>query len=103
MIVNLNVPNLPLEAIKGWRRTAVASLPPRALAHAELEPKVGHQDTFYVRMGWGDPIELPEDTDSGAVERGYVSVTYLSRITDDPTSDLPDLGDHFADLPLHPA
>jgi 5'-nucleotidase len=101
VIVNLNVPNLPLEDIKGWRRTEVASLPPRALAHAELEPKVGHQGTFYVRMGWGDPLELPDDTDSGAVERGYVSVTYLSRITDDPTADLPDLADRFADLPLH--
>ena len=103
MIVNLNVPNLPLDEIKGWRRTEVATLPPRALAHAELEPKVGHQDTFYVRMGWGDPIELPEDTDTGAVERGYVSVTYLSRIADDPTADLPALADHLADLPLHPA
>ena len=103
MIVNLNVPNLPLDEIKGWRRTEVASLPPRALAHAELEPKVGHEDTFYVRMGWGDPIELPEHTDTGAVERGYVSVTYLSRITDDPTADLPALADHFGDLPLHPA
>ena len=100
VIVNLNVPNLAMDEIKGWRRTEVATLPPRALANAELEPKVGHQDTFYVRMGWGEPLELPEDTDTGAVERGYVSVTYLSRIADDPTADLPSLGDHFADLPL---
>jgi 5'-nucleotidase len=100
VIVNLNVPNLPMDEIKGWRRTEVATLPPRALAHAELEPKVGHQDTFYVKLGWGEPLELPEDTDTGAVERGYVSVTYLSRIADDPSADLPSLTDHFAGLPL---
>ena len=102
VIVNLNVPNLPLEQIKGWRRTEVAALPPRTLSHAELEPKLGHQDTFLVRMGWGDPVELPEDTDTGAVERGYVSVSYLSRLTDDPTADLPALAARFAELPLAP-
>jgi 5'-nucleotidase len=100
VIVNLNVPNLAMDEIKGWRRTEVATLPPRALANAELEPKVGHQDTFYVRMSWGDPVEMPEDSDTGAVERGYVAVTYLSRIADDPSADLPSLGDHFAGLPL---
>ena len=41
-----------------------------------------------MRMEWGDPIELPEHTDTGAVEAGYVSVTYLSRIADDPSDDL---------------
>ena len=103
VLLNVNVPNLPIDEIKGWRRTDVATLPPRALAHAELEPKTGYQDTFYVRMGWGDPLELPEHTDTGAVERGYVSLTYLSRITDDPAADLPALPDRLADLPLHPA
>ena len=102
VLINLNVPNLALEDVKGWRRTEVASLPPRALAHAELEAKTGHHDTFYVRMSWGEPLELPEDTDTGAVERGYVSVTYLSRLTDDPTVDIPTLGDHLAGLSLHP-
>jgi 5'-nucleotidase len=103
VVINLNVPNLPLDDIKGWRRTEVATLPARALAHAELEPKVGHHDTFYVRMGWGDPLELPDHTDTGAVERGYVAVTYLSRIADDPTADLPSLPDQLAGLRLHPA
>ena len=104
MVINLNVPNLPLDEIKGWRRTEVATLPPaRPGARRTSSPKVGHQDTFHVRMGWGDPLELPEDTDSGAVERGYVAITYLSRIADDPTADLPALADHLADLPLHPA
>jgi 5'-nucleotidase len=87
-VINVNVPNRPIEALAGWRRTEVALLPPRTLASAELLPKVGHDDAFDVRMDWGDPIELPEDTDSGAVEAGYVAVTALSRILDDPLVDL---------------
>lgn len=88
IVVNVNVPNRPIAELAGWRRTEVAMLPPRALASAELVPKVGHDGTFHVRMDWGDPIELPEHTDSGAVEAGYVSVTALGRIADDDARDL---------------
>jgi 5'-nucleotidase len=84
IVVNVNVPNRPMDAIEGWRRTEVAQLPPRALASAELVPMTGHEGAFEVRMQWGDPIELPGDTDTGAVETGYVAVTVLSRIVDDP-------------------
>src|SRR5688500_9725040 len=38
-VVNVNVPNLPLDQIVGWRRTEVALLPPRAIARAALVPK----------------------------------------------------------------
>jgi 5'-nucleotidase len=92
VVLNLNVPNRPLAALAGWRRTEVALLPPRTLASAELLPKVGHDDAYDVRMDWGDPIELPEDTDSGAVEAGYVAVTALSRILDDPLVSLAGVG-----------
>lgn len=83
VVVNVNVPNRPLEKIEGWRRTEVAHLPPRALASADLVPLAGHEDAFEVRMHWGDPLELPGDTDTGAVETGYVSITALGRILDD--------------------
>jgi 5'-nucleotidase len=88
VVLNVNVPNRSLAEIAGWRRTRVARLPPRTLASAELVPKLGHDDAFDVRMDWGDPIVLPGDTDSGAVEDGYVSVTALSRIADDAGIDL---------------
>ena len=39
-------------------------------------------------MDWGDPQVLPDDTDSGAVEAGYVSISALSRIADDRDVDL---------------
>jgi 5'-nucleotidase len=88
IVLNVNVPNRPVGELEGWRRTQVALLPPRTLASAELTPKLGHDDAYDVRMDWGDPIELPGDTDSGAVEAGYVAVTALSRILDDPAADL---------------
>ncbi|MGQ0831391.1 MAG: 5'/3'-nucleotidase SurE [Microthrixaceae bacterium] len=88
IVVNVNVPNRRLEDIAGWRRTEVALLPPRTLASAELIPKAGHDGAFDVQMAWGDPIVLPADTDSGALEAGFVSITALSRILDDTTIDL---------------
>jgi len=88
IVINVNVPNLPYAELAGWRRTEVALLPPRALARAELIPKGGHDGAYDVQMEWGDPVELPPETDSGAVEAGYVSVTALCRILDDPTVDL---------------
>jgi len=88
IVLNVNVPNCPIGAVAGWRRTQVALLPPRTLASAELIPKRGHDDAYDVHMDWGDPIELPGDTDSGAVEAGYIAVTALSRMLDDPDVDL---------------
>jgi 5'-nucleotidase len=80
VVVNVNVPNLPLDEIKGWRRTEVGTLPPRTMASAVLEPKTGHDDTFHVRMSWGDPLTLPADTDGGAIEQDEVSLTFLGRM-----------------------
>jgi len=85
VVLNVNVPNLPLEELVGWRHTEVGTIPPRALARATMTPRVGHTNTFDVAMEWGEPIELPADTDGGAVERGEVSITYLSRISAGPT------------------
>ena len=81
VVININVPNLPLERIRGWAWTSVGVHPPRALARAVLEPKVGHEDSYAVRMSWGDEVELPEGTDGGAIERDLVSISYLSAIT----------------------
>ena len=88
VVLNVNVPNRALGELAGWRRTEVALLPPRTLAGATLTPKAGHDGAFDVQMDWGDPLILPEDTDSGAVEAGFVSVSALSRILDDPLVEL---------------
>ena len=92
VVINVNVPNRPLAEVVGWRRTEVALLPPRTLASADLIPKAGHDGAFDVQMQWGDPIELPADTDSGAVEAGYISVTALTKMVDDPAFDVAAIG-----------
>lgn len=88
VVVNVNVPNLALDELKGWRRTQVGTLPPRILAGATLDPKVGHDGAYYVRMSWGDAVELPIETDGGAVEADEVSVSYLSRLDAEDRSDV---------------
>lgn len=82
VVLNVNVPNLPVDQMKGWRRTKVGMIPPRVMANAVLEPKEGHEGSFYVRMSWGDPVTLPIETDGGAVEAGEVSITYLNRLAE---------------------
>jgi 5'-nucleotidase len=88
VVVNLNVPNLPIEEIAGWRHGEIGTFPPRTMTSANLVPIAGQIDSFTIDMDWGDPIELPEHTDGGLVERDYVSVSYLSRIEHEPRQDL---------------
>ena len=85
VVVNINVPNCNLDAIKAWRRAEVGAIPPRVVKDVRLEPKIGHPGAFHVRMDWGDAVVLPADTDGGAVERDEVALTYLTGLTADPT------------------
>ena len=80
VVLNINVPNLELGEIKGWKRTEVGVQPPRSVATAELEPRPGHQDAFRVKMDWGEAVPLPEHTDGGAVMAGWVSLGWLSKL-----------------------
>lgn len=81
VVINLNVPNVPIEEIKGWRYATVGQVPPRSMASATLEPKLGHEGCYDVKMSWGDAIELPAGTDGGTIEQGDVAITFLGRIT----------------------
>jgi 5'-nucleotidase len=82
VVINVNVPNLLVEAMAGWQRTAIGRIPPRVISEAVLEPKLGHPGTFRVAMRWGDAVSLPEGTDGGAIERNLVSITMLGSLTD---------------------
>lgn len=82
VVINVNVPNTPVGMIKGWRRTPVGMQVPRAVTNANLVPKEGYENSFTVELSYGDPVPLPDHTDGGAVEAGYVSVTYVSRYDD---------------------
>jgi len=83
VVININVPNLDVADIRGWRRATVGQEPPRAMAGVTLEPKEGHHGSFYARMSWGEALELPPHTDGGAVERGEVAISYLNRLQHD--------------------
>jgi 5'-nucleotidase len=86
--LNVNVPNVSFDEIKGWRRTSVGALPARPMRVVGLEPKHGHDGTFTVQMDWGEAVQLPGETDGGAVQDGYVSVTWLNRLHEmDPGED----------------
>ncbi|MFN3257430.1 MAG: 5'/3'-nucleotidase SurE [Ilumatobacter sp.] len=88
VVVNLNVPDVTVEEIKGWRHAEVGMQPPRTVAAAELEPIDGRDGAFKVTMQWGEKLDLDPDTDAGLVETGYVSVTYLSRLVHEDRPDL---------------
>ena len=80
-VINVNVPNLELDEIKGWRFTELGTQPPRAVERVDLEPSDTDSGSFKVSMAWGDEVVQPPEFDTGAVLNGEVSVTYLSRIT----------------------
>lgn len=84
IVANINVPNLPIDEIKGWRHATVGSAPPRAVASARLDPIQGQEGCFTIRMELGNTVDSPPDTDSGAIERDEVTVTYLSRLHSEP-------------------
>ena len=83
-VLNVNVPNLALDELRGWRHTVTGSAPPRSLTTAGLVPKEGHVGTYRVEMDWGEPGDLPPETDGGAVMAGYVSLTWLNRLHEEP-------------------
>ena len=89
LVVNINVPNVGLEEITAWRHAEVGTTPPRSMSSATLVPREGYEETFTVEMEWGDPVELPIETDGGSVEAGEVSISYLSRIVHEPGSTIP--------------
>ena len=89
VVVNINVPDLPLDKIKGWRHTNVGLLPPRTVTEARLEPIEGDEGAFRVVMDWGEKVNvLPEDTDGGAVEAGYVSIANLTSMIHEDRTDV---------------
>ena len=78
--VNLNVPNLEVSEMKGWRFTEVGTQPPRSITSVNLEPHPDNTEAFRVAMNWGDTVDLPIEIDTGAVVHDRISVSFLSRI-----------------------
>ena len=102
IVANINVPNLPIDEIKGWRHATVGAAPPRAVVSARLDPIQGQEGCFTIRMELGDTVVSPAETDSGAIERDEVTLTFLSRLHPEPQPGL-DAVDRALDSLLAPA
>lgn len=88
--INVNVPNLAVDEIAGWRRTTLAPAPARGIGTATMVPKPGAEGTYTVKLAWGSLEDLPPDSDGGAVAQGLVSISVLTRMTAaDPAAPLP--------------
>jgi 5'-nucleotidase len=74
LILNVNVPNLPLERLRGFRSTRLGFRHPSERVQPALDPK-GRQVYWVGRSG--GQAEAGPGTDFHAVNEGYVSVTPL--------------------------
>ena len=73
-ILNINVPDLPLDEIKGIRVTRCGSRHPADQVIPQQDPR---GNTLYWIGPPGDKCDAGPDTDFAAVDEGYVSVTPL--------------------------
>jgi 5'-nucleotidase len=78
-VLNVNVPNLDVADMGEWRWTDVGVVPPRTMGGATLEPVPGKDGSFRVNVIFGETTMIPESEDGGAVQRGHVSLTWISR------------------------
>ena len=97
-VINVNVPNLEIADMKGWRRTTVGLISARSMAEARMEPKEGHDGSYYVRLAYGDVVPMHPDTDGGAVGNDEVSITYIGRLDDVPHHGTDEIHGHLDDL-----
>ena len=91
-VVNLNVPNLPLEEVLGVRWGELATF--GSVRTALVESQGGRIQMEFV----GRRDEHPEHTDAGLVDRGYASLTMLTGIQAGPPA--PGLAEAVAGLLL---
>lgn len=73
-ILNINVPDLPLDQIKGIRVTRCGSRHPSDQVIPQEDPR---GNTLYWIGPPGEKLDAAPDTDFAAVDEGYVSVTPL--------------------------
>lgn len=80
-VLNINVPDVPLDELKGWEWTQVGQQPPRSMTEVKLTPKPGHTGSYSASFDYGDPVMQTPGLDTAAVSEGKASFTWLSRIS----------------------
>ena len=58
------------------------------MTRAALVADPERPDHYDIDITWGDPIDLPDHTDGGTIERNRVSVSYLTRLQAEPRADV---------------
>lgn len=79
-VVNVNVPNLPIERLAGIRHTDATPLPMRFLGGATLSDEADAEGYRPIVVDWVDPPVIDDDSEEAALLRGEVSITFLSRL-----------------------
>jgi 5'-nucleotidase len=80
-VLNINVPNAEISQIKGWVRAEIGDTFATQRS-VTIEPSQGEKDSYKLIMGNGERIShLPIEIDTGAVANGYVSVTWVSKLS----------------------
>ena len=75
VLLNVNVPNIPHERLRGTRWTVQGRKPYRDRLDRRSDPRGG---TYYWVWGSFDPSQITEGTDLAAVRDDYVSITPIS-------------------------
>jgi 5'-nucleotidase len=74
ILLNVNVPNLPVDQLKGFKTTRQGMRVYRDRLDERFDPR----GTPYYWIGGDSPTRLPENgTDAGALSEGFVSITPL--------------------------
>ncbi len=88
-VLNLNVPDLPLDELRGVRTVPVGDLPPGRAIGARL---VAREDAGYdVELEPSDTDDVPaseEGHDTAVVTQGWATMSWLGRITHEDVGDL---------------
>ena len=98
VVANVNVPNVELADIAGWRLADVAVLPAASMADAVLVPRDDDPDGYDVDVRWQRATEVPPTTDVGTVWSRSVSVSYITRLAHHARTDLTDAEAALDDL-----
>jgi 5'-nucleotidase len=80
VIANLNVPNLEIADMTGWRLAPVALNRFGAGDSGSLEPIAHRPGHFDVKLAWTRQLEPPAGTDVESVNHGIVAVSYLAPV-----------------------
>ncbi len=83
-VLNINVPDKPLDQIDRWAWTAVAQSPPQESAKARLEPRAGHTNSYRVEVDWGGKWNGEDGSDVAAIADGVLSATWVGRLAAEP-------------------